>query len=178
MRRISFRTAALLGIAAGISLIFAVTAVAQLRDGAKAPEFKLKTLTGKTVSLSQIRKDPKRPGKNRVVVLDFWATYCDPCKMEIPIFKRMQDKYGKDGLVIVGIAEDREGLRVVGPFAKTQKFNYTILLDPTGIAKSAYRVRFYPTTFIIDRGGVIRSVHVGYTPGFADELEQDIKSVL
>ena len=178
MKRVSFRKVAALVFAAALCVSMATAAGAQLRKGTKAPEFRLKSVTGKMMSLSQIRKDPQRPGKNRVVVLDFWATYCEPCKMEFPIFQKLQRKYGKDGLVVVGIACDREGMSLVAPFVKAKKLGYTVLVDPNMVAKSAYRVRFYPTTFIIDRSGIIRAVHVGYTPEVGNQLEADIKPLL
>jgi len=165
-------------IAAASSILLLAVAWAQLGEGTKSPDFRLQSLDGKMLTLAQIRKDPARPGANRVVILDFWATWCDPCKEELPIFQKLHQKYGKKGLVVVGLSVDRGGIRDVKPFVKQRKLTYTMLVDPKGTVKSAYRVRFLPTTFIIDKKGFIRAVHIGYTPEVGAQLEHDIKPLL
>jgi len=171
--------ALLAGAVALILLLAALTVVyAELEKGRKAPEFKLSSVDGKMLSLKEIRKDPAKKGATRVVLLDFWATWCPPCKQEIPHLQKLHEKYGKKGLAVVGIAIDVAGAKDVKPFVKERKLTYTILLDPKGGAQRDYRVRYYPTVYILDKKGVIRSVHIGYKPGVEKDFEKEIQALL
>jgi thiol-disulfide isomerase/thioredoxin len=95
--------------------------------GAAAPAWELKDLNGNAVKLSDF--------KGKVVILDFWATWCPPCRAEIPHFVELQDKYGKQGLVIVGISLDEGGPGVVSSFVKANKINYPIVMGNLDIAQ-------------------------------------------
>jgi thiol-disulfide isomerase/thioredoxin len=90
------------------------------------------------------------------VVLDFWATWCGPCKMEIPGYIELQKKYGKDGLVIVGASVDEAGPSVVKAFATKYGINYTMVMADEATAAAFGGVEAIPTTFLIDRNGEIR----------------------
>jgi len=119
-----------------------------------APPWALKDPDGKPVSLSQF--------KGKVVVLDFWATWCTPCKAEIPGYIELQKKYAAEGLVFVGVSVDQDGEQIVKKFIKDYGINYTIVLAGDSDIQSAYGdVSMIPTTFIIDRQGQIRDKKVG-----------------
>lgn len=178
MKTIRLRTAAVVAFSIVLLLAVLTTAWAVLSKGAKSPDFRLKSIDGRTLSLSQIRKDPAKPGAYRVVILDFWATWCGPCREELPGFQKLHEKYGKKGLAMVGVAVDKGGVSDVKPFVKENKLTYTILVDPRQTVKNQYGVRFLPTTYIIDKSGVIRAVHVGYAPGVEDTIENEVKSLL
>ena len=167
-----------IAIALIVLLAVPTAAYAELRKGDKAPEFKLSSVDGKMLSLKEIRKDPAKKGATRVVLLDFWATWCPPCRDEVPHLQKLHKKYEKKGLAVVGISVDTGGARIVKPFAKERKLTYTILLDPKCAAKKGYRVYAYPTVYIINKQGIIRSVHRGYGPGAEKELEKEIISLL
>ncbi len=118
-----------------------------------APEFSLPDINGTTVKLSDF--------KGKVVVLNFWATWCGPCRKEIPDFIEMQTQYGKDGLQFVGIALDEQGVSVVKPFCEKLKMNYPSLIGNNDIF-AAYGGRdAIPVTYIIDRKGAIRTSYIG-----------------
>ncbi|MHB0999334.1 MAG: peroxiredoxin family protein [Armatimonadota bacterium] len=177
--KISYRRTAILTVITAILISAALTAVyAALSAGTKAPEFKLKSINGKTVTLSQLRNDPINKGAKRVVLLDFWATWCPPCRNEVPHLQKLHEKYGKKGLVVVGIALDDGGASDVKPFAKENGLKYTMLVDPAGTTAKKYGVRPIPTTFIIGKDGVIKNMHLGFSPGMEDELEKEIKALL
>ena len=128
---------------------------------APAPAWQLKDVNGTVVSFDQF--------KGKVVVLDFWATWCAPCRSEIPGYVALQEKYARAGLVMVGVSLDREGPEVVKKFMTDQKINYQIVLGDEKIVEAFGGVEAIPTTFIIDRQGTIRYRKVGAMP--AGEFE-------
>ncbi|MFH1714738.1 MAG: TlpA disulfide reductase family protein [Elusimicrobiota bacterium] len=102
--------------------------------------------------------------KGKVIILDFWATWCPPCRMEIPGFVELQNKYKEQGLEIVGVTLDMEGPGVIAPFAEEMGINYTLVLGDEPVTIAYGGIRGIPTTFIIDREGNIRGKHIGYAP--------------
>ena len=125
-----------------------------------APAWALMDPDGRPVSSSQF--------KGKVVVLDFWATWCTPCKAEIPGYIELQKKYAADGLVFVGVSVDQDGAKVVKKFIEDHGINYTVVLAGDSDIQSAYGdqsppnpISMIPTTFIIDRNGQIRDKKVG-----------------
>jgi peroxiredoxin len=171
---------------AGVAAVIAAATVpalitsvyAMLPEGRKAPDFKLSALGGKTMSLADLRKDPTDKAKKRVVLLDFWATWCPPCQEYAPKLQRLHERYGKQGLHIVGIALDSDGAKSVRPFVKQRKLTYTMLLDSERKVARLYQAPPIPQTYIVDREGVIRSLHLGFYPGMEKDLEKEIKALL
>lgn len=118
-----------------------------------APDFKLRGLDGSEVSRESL--------KGKVVVVDFWATWCPPCIEEIPGYIALQDKHGKSGLVIVGVSLDRKGPAHVQKFADKNKINYVLAMGDDALAEAFGGIEAIPTTFLIDRNGQIRHKKVG-----------------
>ena len=135
-----------------------------------APEFALKDADGKTVRLSDY--------KGKVVLLDFWATWCGPCKIEIPWFIEFERTYKDKGFAVIGIATDDEGWTVVKPFISELAINYRILKSESATEESYVKggIEALPTTFLIGRDGKIAAEHVGLTG--KDEFEDGIKRLL
>lgn len=117
--------------------------------GKRAPDFSLQTLDGKTLKLSDLR--------GKAVVLNFWATWCSPCKAEMPWFVDFQKEYGSQGLQIVGVAMDDSAKEEIAKFAKDMSVNYPIVLGKESLADQYGGVEFLPTTFYIDRSGNIQN---------------------
>jgi cytochrome c biogenesis protein CcmG/thiol:disulfide interchange protein DsbE len=117
-----------------------------------APEFSLPDSSGKTVSLKDYR--------GKVVLLDFWATWCHGCKLEIPWFAEFSRKYGDKGVVVVGVSLDSDGWKVVRPFIKTAQVPYQIILGNDAMA-AQYGIQNMPDTFLIDRDGRVAAVYNG-----------------
>jgi cytochrome c biogenesis protein CcmG/thiol:disulfide interchange protein DsbE len=116
-------------------------------------DFSLPDENGDQVALSDFR--------GKVVVLDFWATWCPPCRKEIPGFVQLQKKY-PDDVAVVGVSLDQEGWKKVSPFMEQNDINYTIVLGDESVTRKYGGINGIPTTFVIDGEGVIRDVHVGY----------------
>ena len=126
------------------------------RVGERARNFDLKDANGKAIRLSDY--------EGKVVVLDFWATWCPPCRKEIPGFVALQTKYADQGVVVIGVSLD-DSWAPVRSFMGEYKINYPIVLDTRQELPGLYGgIRGIPTTFVIDREGVIRTKHEGYGP--------------
>jgi peroxiredoxin len=132
-----------------------------------APEFALTDINGKPLSLAQY--------KGKVVLLDFWATWCAPCKVEIPHFIALQDKYGPQGLQIVGLSMDDDAKPVV-KFAEQMKINYPIAIADEKLAAKYGGVLGLPIAFVIDKEGRIVHKHVGETA--PDVFEKEVAELL
>ena len=132
-------------------------------------DFTLKDMNGKDISLASL--------KGKVVLLNFWATWCGPCRLEIPWFVEFQEKYEDQGLRVVGISVD-DPPEALPPFAKRFKVNYPLIVgaDREDVQKAYGPIFGVPITFIIDRSGRICIKHVG--PVSREQFENEIKSLL
>ncbi len=166
-----FRSAAIAGVAAILGLIACSPKPpvrSAVKEGAKrlhAPDFALKDAHGKLVHLADYR--------GKVVLLDFWATWCGPCGEEIPWFTEFQRKYKDRGFEVLGVSMDDDGWKQINPFVAFKKINYRVVLgdDQTGDLYGG--IEALPTTFVIDRYGRIASHYVGLASrkDFQDAIE-------
>jgi cytochrome c biogenesis protein CcmG/thiol:disulfide interchange protein DsbE len=131
-----------------------------VRGGSGAPAFVLKDSDGKSVSLADY--------KGKVVILDFWATWCPPCRREIPHFVELQKEYGSKGLQVIGVAVDQDGWDKVKPFMQSNGINYPVLMYTESVY-DAYQQLLpeaerggIPFTFVIDKNGQVKAKYVGY----------------
>jgi peroxiredoxin len=122
-------------------------------DRHAAPDFALKDADGKTVRLSDY--------KGKVVLLDFWATSCGPCRVEIPWFIQMERNKKDKGLAVLGVSLDDSGWEDVKPFLAEMKVNYRVVIGDDATTKAYGGVEAIPTTLLIDKQGRIASTHVG-----------------
>ena len=142
------------GCSKPIGFNFAVNAAVKPEGDRKtAPDFTLTDDSGKSVKLSSF--------KGKVVLLNFWATWCGPCKVEIPWFIEFQQAYRGQDLVILGVAFDDDGWKSVKPYMTEKKMNYRVMVGNDDIAKMYGGVESLPTTLMIDKTGKIASTHVG-----------------
>jgi peroxiredoxin len=123
------------------------------KDRRDAPDFTLKDADGKTVRLSDY--------KGKVVLLDFWATWCGPCRVEIPWFMEIERQNKDKGFEVLGVAMDPEGWEAVKPFLTEMKMNYRVVVGNDSTAQEYGGVDALPTTFLIDREGKIAAIHIG-----------------
>ena len=144
-------------------------AVKSEKDRKPAPDFALKDANGATVKLSDY--------KGKVLILDFWATWCGPCKIEIPWFIEFEQTYKDKGFSVVGVSMDEDGWNVVKPYIQERKVNYRILLGTEQVGQLYGGVDSLPTTFLIDRAGKIAAVHIGLETG-KDGFQNEIHRLL
>jgi len=141
---------------------------ARMGSGTPAPDFTLETLDGKSLSLSSLR--------GKAVLVNFWATWCGPCKIETPWLVELQDKYGSQGLQIVGVAMDDSGKDEIARFAKDMGMNYPVLLGKEAVGDAYGGVPALPESFFVGRDGKIVDKIMGIE-GKA-EIEDAIKKAL
>jgi peroxiredoxin len=149
-----------------VVLAFVVAGLATAGD--PAPNFKLQTMDGNTVELKSLA--------GKAVVVNFWATWCGPCRQEIPGMVKVYDKYKAKGLEIVGISVDRGGWKDLKPFLAKNPISYPIVLGGEAEMKAYGGIEGIPTSFFIDRKGNIVSKTVGSLP--EDEFEKAVKGIL
>ncbi len=138
----------------------------------KAPDFTVKDLKGKTIHLAELlAKGP--------VYLNFWTTWCSPCKREMPELDRIHKTYRAQGFAVVAIAQD--DTRTVGkvkPYIDSSKFEFLAATDPSKSAGNAYNVRAYPTSFLIKQDGTVAYFAQGYLPGDEKKIESLVRELL
>jgi thiol-disulfide isomerase/thioredoxin len=137
-------------------------------NGTLAPDFTLKTLDGKDVTLSSLR--------GKAVMVNFWATWCEPCKIEMPWLVELEEKYRKDGFEIVGVAMDDTDNKDIAAFAKKMNVNYTILKGSEKVADLYGGLDGLPTNFFLDRNGKVIDSFKGLRS--ESQIVDDIKKAL
>jgi cytochrome c biogenesis protein CcmG/thiol:disulfide interchange protein DsbE len=161
--------------AAAAALLLAACSSPERSEGARlkseaarkpAPNFTLKDADGRTVQLSDYR--------GKVVLLNFWATWCDPCRIEIPWFVEFERQHKGQGFAVVGVSMDEDGWKAVKPFILEERINYRILLGDDKVSDLYGGIDSLPTSFVIDREGRIAAVHVGLVSRsrYEDDLQQ------
>ncbi len=134
-----------------------------------APDFTLKSRDGKNVRLSDLR--------GQVVLLNFWASWCGPCRQEMPVLDAMHKKYGNLGFAVLGVNLDAKSEKAV-KYLKDTPVNFTVLYDPKGKVSGQYGVQAMPSTVIIDRDGYVRYLHEGFKDGYTEKYHKQIKTLL
>ncbi len=139
--------------------------------GKATPAFKLKDADGKVVQPVDY--------KGKVVLLDFWATWCGPCKVEIPWFIDFERQFKDQGFAVLGVSMDEDGWSAIKPYVQNMKMNYRVLLGNDDVSAAYGGLDALPTTLLIDRQGKIASVHEGVSMGkeeFKDAIVQLLES--
>jgi peroxiredoxin len=137
-------------------------------DRNQAPDFTLDDANGQPVTLSEFR--------GKVVLLNFWATWCTPCRIEIPWFVDMEREFKDEGFAVIGVSMDEDGWEVVKPFMDNLKVNYRMVLGTEELAQLYSGVQALPTSFIIDRDGRIATTHAGIVS--RKTFEEEIRALL
>ncbi len=150
-----------------IFMVGACSGSSALEVGQEAPDFTTAESDGKDMKLTDF--------KGKVIILNFFATWCPPCRSEIPDFIELQKAYGDQGLAIIGVS--KEDVSTVKNFVESAGINYAVFVDTKGVAYDVYGpIRGVPTTFIIDKDFKIRQIYIGARP--RPVFEKDIKELL
>ncbi|MCA9531878.1 MAG: TlpA family protein disulfide reductase [Myxococcales bacterium] len=160
-------------LGAAVALIVVAAALparaASVSTGALAPEIGLTDLAGKPVRLSDL--------KGKVVVVDFWATWCVPCRSELPVLQRLYERYRERGLVVVGVTVDQR-IEHVRRFLKESPVSFPVVHDAEHAVAERYQPATMPSSYFIDKTGVIRHVQHGFRASDADAIEARIVQML
>jgi thiol-disulfide isomerase/thioredoxin len=137
--------------------------------GQPAPDFALRSFGGETLRLSE--------HLGEVVIINFWATWCGPCRQEMPLLDQIYGKYRPVGLVLMSVNLD-QNMEPAVEMAQTLKVSYPVLFDAQKSVGKAYQVGSMPVTILIDRAGVIRYVSEGYKPGYETRYTEKLRELL
>ena len=153
-------------------LLMITAGLSQVGADKKAPDFTLPDMNGKNFQLSQNTE-------GKLTLLNFWATWCMPCREEMKKLKKIQKKYEDKGLEIVCVSvDDPKTVSKVKSFIKTNRYKYTVLLDTNNEVMRLYQVTNPPYTFLIDEHGELVYTHSGYRKGDEKILEKHIAEIL
>jgi len=154
-------------------LVFSVFAASSLASsglaGQPAPDFALKSSSGENLRLSEYRGD--------VVMINFWATWCGPCRQEMPLLDELYSRYQRVGFNLLGVNIDDDSSRAMDMINELG-VSFPVLFDATKEVSRLYQVDAMPVTVIVDREGNIRHVHQGYKPGYEQKYLDQIRALL
>ena len=134
-----------------------------------APDFTLKNNSGKNIKLSELR--------GQVVLLNFWATWCGPCRQEMPLLGKIHEKYKGIGFTVLAVNVEEDSKPAISMINKTN-IKLPVLFDNENKVSKLYKVSAMPTTVIIDRDGNMRYLHEGYKPGDEEKYKEWVKKLL
>lgn len=170
MRSRSFRPTQLLRVLIVGAVLASCPMLARALDvGDTPPDWALTTLAGKPISLASLR--------GKVVLIDFWASWCAPCKEEMPFLESLHKKNAGKGLVIVGVSVDQERANA-DKFIKALKVTFPVVHDEKHAVADQYKPPRMPTSFVLDKAGKVRFVHAGFRKDDAASIEREIAELL
>jgi peroxiredoxin len=170
MRTARARRAPILIALAALCIAFGTAALARaLKPGDRAPELSGASLDGQNISLAALR--------GKVVLIDFWASWCAPCKEEMPFLEGLYKRLRSQGLVVVGVSVDAERENAMG-FIGKMKVSFPIVHDGKHAIADRFKPPRMPTSYILDKEGKIRHVHEGWRKEDARKVEQEITALL
>ncbi len=155
----------LIGLLCGLAL----QAGAAVPVASMAPDFTLRALGRANTRLQELR--------GRVVMVNFWATWCGPCKQEMPHLVRLHDKYSRSGFVLLGVNVDEDPRNAAAVAAKLG-ITFPVLLDTDKQVSNLYDLQAMPSTYLIDRDGRVRHLHRGYVSGYEEVYDKQIRELL
>lgn len=166
MRNIKFTAMVLISL---LSVGIVVNTASAGAISGKAPNFTLKSNSGKNLKLSEFR--------GQVVMVNFWASWCAPCRQEMPLLEKMYKKYKPLGFTLLGVNVEEDSRKALS-LLKSIKVSFPILFDNTNKVSKLYKVTAMPSTVLIDRNGKMRYLHKGYKPGYEKDYEKQVRKLI
>jgi thiol-disulfide isomerase/thioredoxin len=154
--------------AAALFAVFAITSLAGA-SAQMAPDFSLPTRSGEAVSLARLR--------GQVVMINFWASWCGPCRQEMPLLEQMYQKYNRLGFTLVGVNVDENSADAERLLTKVP-VSFPVALDSKSEVSKLYKVQAMPSSIFVDRKGTVRYWHPGYKPGDEAKYQEQIRALL
>ncbi|MES9993504.1 MAG: TlpA disulfide reductase family protein [Candidatus Thiodiazotropha sp.] len=156
-------------ILAAVCVVLACGDALAAKTTPMAPDFTLKSSEGVNLKLSELR--------GQVVMVNFWASWCGPCRQEMPLLQQLFERYQSLGFTLLGVNVD-EDRAAADKMLKDLPVSFPILYDDTSRVSKEYQVKAMPSTFMVDRDGRIRYLHKGYKPGYEEDYQQQIRELL
>jgi peroxiredoxin len=151
------------------ALLIALPLFAAVDTNSPAPDFTLQARSGKAVELTRF--------KGQVVMLNFWASWCGPCRQEMPLLDSIYKKYSKAGFIMLGVNVEPDS-KAADDWLKQTPVTFPILYDTDSKVSKLYGVSGMPSTVIVDRKGMVRMIHRGYKPGDEEEYLSSIRTLM
>ena len=152
-----------------VTVVAATSLASSGLEGRAAPDFALKSSTGENLRLSEYRGD--------VVMINFWATWCGPCRQEMPLLDELYGRYQRVGFSLLGVNIDDDSRRAMA-MVNELGVSFPVLFDEHKEVSKLYQVEAMPVTLLLDREGTVRYVHHGYKPGYEQKYLDEIRSLL
>jgi len=152
----------------GLAGLYAVPVQAKPVDG-KAPDFTLHSRGGQNLRLSDYR--------GQIVLINFWASWCGPCRQEMPLLQNLYHRYSKLGFTILGVNVDSDSTKA-NNYLRDMQVTFPILYDNSNSVSKRFNVNAMPTTVIVDRNGNMRFLHQGYKPGYEKDYKKEVVSLI
>jgi thiol-disulfide isomerase/thioredoxin len=140
-----------------------------LQAGAPGPAFQLNSNSGKPISLADL--------KGQIVLVNFWASWCGPCRQEMPILEQLNRQYRNKGVTLIGVNVEPDSA-AANAWIKATPVSFPILYDVDSKVSKLYEVQGMPNTVILDRKGIVRYIHRGYSPGAENEYLDQIRALI
>ena len=156
-------------LGATLSVLTATSLASSALTGQVAPDFALKSSAGSNMRLSEYRGD--------VVMINFWATWCGPCRQEMPLLDDLYSRYERVGFKLLGVNIDDDSRRAM-QMIEELGVKFPVLFDESKDVSRLYQVEAMPVTVLVDRSGVVRHVHHGYKPGYEQKYLTEIRGLL
>jgi thiol-disulfide isomerase/thioredoxin len=169
MNAAKYRILGLVLSGAAITGLAGATAVGSLTAGAPAPAFQLGSADGKSIDLAGLR--------GKVVMINFWASWCGPCRKEMPILEQLNKQYRSKGLALIGVNVEPDSKAAMN-WLKETPVSFPILFDTDSKVSKLYQVAGMPNTVIVDRRGTVRYIHRGYQAGAENEYLNQIRQLI
>jgi peroxiredoxin len=169
MRTLKNKSPIIFSILIAFSSLMLSSTASAVKIRQAAPDFTLASNTGSNIRLKDLR--------GKVVMINFWATWCAPCRKELPLLNDLYNKYKSKGFVLLGVNID-EHSKLAKKMITELKINFPVLFDSSQKTSESYDLQAMPSTFIVDKNGIIRFSHYGYKSGYEKKYERDVKSLL